>query len=116
MRAAFATLTDDFVRCRTLLHAWTEDDDPPEFDIQAVFAVSGSVESIVFKCSRCRGYRIEGWSKVTGDLLWRVYRLPREYRLPRGADATRKKMRREYLERRASTTAWEAPRRRGKSA
>jgi hypothetical protein len=95
----FAQLEDEYVRCRTLLHAWEPCDEPANLEVQSAFSTSKSVERISFKCLRCKGYRHEGWSKVTGDLLWRVYRLDPSYGLPKGSNATRKRLRREFIAR-----------------
>ena len=95
----FSNLEDEYVRCRTLLHAWEPSDEPSNLEIQSAFSGSKSVERISFKCLRCGGYRHEGWSRVTGDLLWRVYRLDPAYSLPKGSNATRKRLRREFIAR-----------------
>jgi hypothetical protein len=107
--SAFSGLKDEYVRCRTLLHSWEETDEADGIVLQVAFTGSRSVERINFKCTRCDALRLEGWSRVTGDLLWRAYRLPEGYRLTKNAGATRKRMRREFIERRRSTVKWEAP-------
>jgi hypothetical protein len=67
-----------YISCRTLGHAWDEVQD----DGGARRLFKASVKTIVrkkFRCVRCKMARYEAWSKVTGDLLFRDYRIPNDY-------------------------------------
>ena len=90
-------LPDEFIECRTLIHAWEEI--PYDGQGPRHWNITRSTVPILFRCLRCGTLRYEFWSSITGDLLHRVYRTPEGYSLPKGK-GRRVLMRKEYLERR----------------
>ena len=98
MAKAYDSLKDEFVQCRTLGHSW----EPIPYDGEGLsfYRTSQSVVNLLFRCTLCRMKRYETWSKVTGDLVDnRKYVQPDGYALTKRANATRKNMRKESLQR-----------------
>lgn len=97
MATAIAGLNDEYVECRTLLHAWEE----IPYDGNAPHrwrVATRSTTILAFRCLRCSTLRYDVWSNVTGDLIERTYHTPTGYALPKG-HGRKVLVRKEYLNR-----------------
>jgi hypothetical protein len=104
----FDTLLDEFVKCRTVGHNWNEI--PDDGNGPGFFTRSRSTETVLWRCATCTARRYDVYSLVTGDLVDRRMVYPRDYHLPPKSGATRKLMRKEYIER-TRGRAWSRQRR-----
>lgn len=96
MADTVADLTLEYVECRALLHAW--EDLPYDGEAPPFWRLTRSVVILLFRCTRCGTKRYDVWSRVTGDLVDRVYRTPEGYSLPKGR-GRKVLVRKEYLKR-----------------
>lgn len=66
-----------FLMCRDLMHAWVEDETTRKRN------GAGTVGSItrVLSCTRCNTTRIDSYN-YRGEMLTRLYRQPKGYKLP----------------------------------
>jgi hypothetical protein len=97
MATTVAGLDTEFVQCRALLHAW--DDIPYDGGAPKRWRVARRhVNVLQFRCLRCGTIRYDVWSKVTGELVERVYRTPEGYALPKGR-GRKVLVRKEYMAR-----------------
>lgn len=89
-------LADEYLMCRTLLHAW--DQIPDDGGHGRQYVESRTVRRVMFRCTRCGVRRAEAWSAITGDLLFRTYEYPDGYKMSR-EDSGRTYMRMEWVRR-----------------
>lgn len=97
----YGHLKGEYVRCRTLSHAWDEIQDDGGVGNRQ-YKASRTILIKLFRCIHCGMKRYETWNRITGTVMFRTYRQPEGYKQPKGI--TRQKMRIEYLSRQEAPT------------
>lgn len=82
----------DHLRCRTLGHSWDPGVPPPPWAGEYGFG-----EPLYLRCAVCGAYRIDVVSVADGQLLYRYYRHPEGYSLPRDETPSRAEFRRRFV-------------------